>query len=205
MENKLSRILSVLLHPLLVPTWFLVVLSTIPELKYSLFTMHYQLIFGGFIFVLTFILPVIIMLVLRLTGLVRSLQLVERNERMIPILMTTFIYFITFYVLNKPEIQGFRVFSLFMLGSSVLLLAAFSLNYFTKVSLHLTAWGGFTGALIGLSFLFSLNLFFWIFLVLLLSGVTAYTRLENNAHSPFQIYLGYLTGFVIMLFLFMFV
>jgi len=65
------------------------------------------------------------------------------------------------------------------------------------------AWGGLSGALIGLAFLFHLQPFLWIMLVLLFSGVTGYARLRINAHGSREIYMGYILGFVVMFSLFL--
>lgn len=203
MEHKTARILSVLLHPLLVPTYLLLILYQIPQLTYSLYSEHYRLILSAFVLMITFVLPVVILLLMKLLKVVESLMLEGKNERLLPLLIVAIIYFLTFFTLFRTNLPGFRIFSFFMLGSSLLILAAMSINFFTKISLHLTAWGGFTGGLTGIAFLFSLNLFFWLFLIIFLSGITAYARLENKAHHPFQIYLGYLTGFVLMLLLFL--
>ena len=204
MEHKLAGILSVLLHPLLVPVYFLLVLYQIPELTYSAYSGHVQLLLLGFVFLLTFVLPMLILLLMKLMKLVETLMLEGKNERLVPLLIVAVIYFLTFYTLFRTHLPGFRIFSFFMLGSSLLTLVALSVHYFTKISLHLTAWGGFTGGLIGMSLLLSLNLYFWLFPVIFLSGITAYARLENKAHTPFQVCLGYLTGWVLMLLLFLF-
>lgn len=205
MEDKMARLLSVLLHPILVPTWFFLIVYSIPQVNYSLFSPRYLLVFGSFIFILTFILPALTVLIMKVLNLVSSFSMEQRNERFIPLLLMAVIYYVTFFLLQRTGVQSFQVFSLFMLGSSMVTLILLVLNYFTKVSLHMAAWGGLTGALTGLSYILSLNLFFWLFLVVFLSGLTAYARLENKAHQPVEIYVGYLTGYSLMLILFLFV
>ncbi|MBN2615827.1 MAG: hypothetical protein JXR71_09055 [Bacteroidales bacterium] len=203
MEHKITRILSVILHPLLVPSYFLLLLYQIPQLTYSLYSDRYRMILSGFVLLLTFVLPVLILLLMKLMRIVASLMLEGKNERFLPMLLVAVIYFLAFYTLYQTQLPGFRIFSVFMLGSSLLILAALFINFFTQISLHLLAWGGFTGGITGIAFLFSLNLFFWLFLILFLSAITAYSRLENKAHTPFQIYLGYLSGFFFMTLLFL--
>ncbi len=64
------------------------------------------------------------------------------------------------------------------------------------------AWGGFTGAVIALGFLLHFALFFWLFGVILASGLTGFARQKTGAHTPFEIYSGYLIGLAVMTALF---
>lgn len=205
MEDKLARIISFLLHPLLIPSYFLIILYQLSGFIYPLLSLHYKLIFLGFVLTLTFVIPSLMAVVLKRLQIIETLTMDKKNERMVPLFLVSVLYFITYFMLHKISSEGYRIFAFFMLGSTILILLAMSLNYFTKISLHLMAWGGFTGALIGISLLFRINLFFWLFLVVFLSGTAAYARLQLKAHQPAQVYLGYLSGLVLMLLLFLLV
>jgi hypothetical protein len=205
MENKAARILSYVLHPLLIPSFFLLVLYHLTGFDYSLLTVRYRWAFWLLIFIMTFVFPALVMLALKRYRIIESLSMDEKNERMIPLLIVSLIYFATFYTIQKFCVHGFRIFTFFMLGTTMLILLTMAMNYFTKISLHMTAWGGFTGVLTAISLLFQVRLFFWLFLIIFLSGIVAYARLTLKAHKPFQVYLGYLSGFVFMLLLFLLV
>jgi len=205
MEDKLARIISFLLHPLLIPSYFLIILYQLSGFIYPLLSLHYKLVFLGFVFTSTFLVPSALALVLKKLKVIETLTMEKRNERMIPLFLVAVMYFVTFLMMQRISMQGYRIFAFFMLGSTILILLALSLNYFTKVSLHLMAWGGLTGALIGISMLFRIDLYFWLFLVISLSGTAAYARLRLKAHRPYQVYTGYLLGMVIMMLLFLFV
>jgi len=114
--------------------------------------------------------------------------------------MAVFYYF-TYFTLNR---QGsFPVLNLFLVGSAILALLTLLVNNYSKISLHLISWGGFSGALTGLAFLFHLEPFFWIVLILFLSGLTGFARLKADAHKPREVYMGYMLGFVVMFALFL--
>lgn len=201
-ENKLSIGVSYLLHPLLIPTYFLLMLFQIHGFTYPFLSLQSQGLILGFIFLATFVFPFLMMLLLKHTRFIKSLQLDNRNERVVPLFLISMVYFFTFYTLQKFNYNGFKIMSLFMMGSTLLVLLTLSINYFTKISIHMMGWGGFTGALVALSFLFGLNLYFLIFLLFILSGITAFSRLTLLKHKPFQIYLGYCLGAIVMLTLF---
>lgn len=65
------------------------------------------------------------------------------------------------------------------------------------------AWGGLTGAMIAMGMALHMSLFFWLFGVILISGITGYARLKTASHSPFETYSGYLLGLLVMTVLFL--
>lgn len=201
MEKFVARTLSVVLHPLLIPTLFLLILYQLPVYMISLFAIKYKFLVFLFVFVLTVVIPSLLALVFWRFKFIQGLTMGSQNERIIPLFSMAFFYYFTYYALNKEV--AFPAFNLFMLGSTILVLLTLMINYYSKISLHLIAWGGLTGALTGLAFLFHLEPYFWLFLVLLLSGLAAFARLRINAHKPHQVYIGYLLGFVVMVTLFL--
>ena len=201
MEKRISGVLSVILHPLLVPVFFVLIIFQFPIyfLPLQLISIKYVVLL--YVFLMTGLAPALITWILRRLKLIHSLTMEERNDRVFPLLTMAVFYYITYYTLNK---QGsFPVMNLFLVGSSILALITLLVNSYTKISLHMIAWGGFSGALTGLAFLFHLHPFLWIILVLFLSGVTGYARLRKDAHQPREIYLGYMLGFVVMFSLFL--
>lgn len=201
MEKKISSVLSVILHPLLVPVFFVLIVFQFPIyfLPLQFISMKYVILL--YVFLMTGLAPALITWILRRFKIIHSLAMEERNDRVFPLLTMAIFYYITYYTLNK---QGtFPIMNLFLVGSSILALVTLLVNTYTKISLHMIAWGGFSGALTGLAFLFHLHPFLWIILVLFLSGVTGYARLRKDAHQPREIYLGYMLGFAVMFSLFL--
>ena len=64
--------------------------------------------------------------------------------------------------------------------------------------------GGMLGAFLGLSFVMMIDLTPLLLLIIFVSGLVGYARLQLNAHTPAQVYAGFVTGFFVMLGLFIF-
>ncbi len=201
MEKTFARVLSILLHPLLVPTYFLLILFRLPFYTLPSIPVNIKTLALLFVFVLTFVLPVLVVAGMWFLKLIESMEMRGRQERIFPMIAIAIFFYITFYSLNKLAV--FQPATTFMLGSTMLVLLGLGFNYFYKISQHMIAWGGFTGALIALGLSLHISLYFWSFGVILASGITGYARLKTTSHTPFEIYSGYLLGMLVMSVLFL--
>ncbi len=201
MEKTFARVLSVVFHPLLVPTYFLLALFRLPFYLQLNIPPRIRYTVLLFVFIMTFVLPALTAVGMLLLKLIRSLEMHSRQERWLPMVIITIFYYITFYALKQLGV--FQAVTLFMLGSVVLVLMGLVLNYFYKISQHMIAWGGFTGALLAISFSLAVPLYFWLFGVILASGLTGYARLKTGAHTPFEVYSGWGLGLLVMAALFL--
>ena len=202
MEKKFANTISIVFHPLLLPTYALLLLFTTNYYFVMILPVNYRFLLLGFVFITSFVLPAIMMFLLLHAKMIGSLRMENKNERTLPLLIVAAFFFATFYFLRKSPQAS--VFNVFMLGSTILILIASLINYFTKISIHMLAHGGMNGAFLGLAITFSQNINYILFSIIFIAGLTAYARLKLNAHSPKQVYLGYLVGFVFMSSLFYF-
>ncbi len=201
MEKKISAFLSVVLHPLLVPVFFVLILYQFPIyfLPVALLRIKYFVLL--YVLLMTGIVPGLAAFLLWRFKVIGSLQMKQRGDRVFPLLIMAIFYYLTYFTLNKAG--TFAVLNLFLVGSAILALLTLLINNYSKISLHMVSWGGLAGSLTGMAFLFHLQPFFWILLVIFLSGLAGFARLKADAHWPRQIYLGYLVGFVVMMALFL--
>lgn len=192
MTTLSAKIISTIFHPLLVPTYALLLLINLNTHSILSIPEDMRLIVVGFVFLTTFVLPTLIILITIKLGKIGSLQMETQRERVFPLLMVALLFYGTYYLLKQASLSGLITF--FMVGSTMLVLIVLLINYATKISLHMTAWGGLLGTLLGFAIRFQYNLTLILFSLILLIGVIAAARLKLNAHNPFQIYLGFLLG-----------
>jgi len=192
MTTLSAKILSTILHPLLVPTYALLLLMNLKTHSILAIPENYRYIIVLIVFFTTFIIPTIVILILLKTGKIKSLQMTSQRERVFPLLIVAIIYYMTYHLLKQASLTG--LLTMFMVGSTLLILITLMINYATKISLHMTAWGGLLGTLLGFAIRFHYDLNFVIFAMVLLIGLIATARLKLNAHTPTQIYLGFLLG-----------
>lgn len=197
MEIRFARFLSLILHPLLLPTLSFPLIYSLP----TVFALG--LTFGAIIwliitvFIFTFLIPVTGTLLLYNSRKIKSLELKEPNERTIPLMITGISYMALYYLTRNASIPPLYLY--FIYGSIIILVAGMLINLKWKISLHTLAWGAIAGALTGISIQFSIAIPWYIAVAVILSGLAGYGRLRLNAHTQAQVYSGFFVGAGIML------
>jgi membrane-associated phospholipid phosphatase len=203
MGIKIAKLLSVLFHPLLMPTYAILILFNINSHYLHVLPFEYKLILLGFVFIFTFILPAVSMFFMVKLKLVESIEMHSSKERPIPLIIVALFFYATYHIFRELPVD--TIFTMFMLGATVLVLLSLLINYIYKISLHMMALGGLLATLIGFSFLIHQDIRSYIFLLIIIAGITGTARLKLNAHSPSQVYAGFLVGVSVMLALFWFI
>lgn len=199
-ETPVARFLSVVLHPLLIPSLGLIILFQLNTyLSYSL-TPNAKGMILLILFVNTAVAPVLSILLLKKTGMISDVMLDERSERMVPLLLSAIYFFITYYLLRKIALPSLLYF--YVIGATILILLTLIITYRWKISIHMVSMGGLTGFLISLAMLLHLNIDWMIILAFLASGMLGTSRIKLNAHNLSQVFAGYLLGIGVMLMLF---
>lgn len=193
-----SQIISVLLHPLLMPTYGLIILLN-SGTHYSFIPWPAQKILYTVIILSTFLIPVSIIPFLMSFKLINNLQMNERKERFIPLIVSVVSYGFGFYLINKLPFHVPIFIKLLVSGSLVLIILNLIINIKWKISAHLIGIGGLLAFVLAFSIVFYANLIDVILLVSIFSGVVAVARLNLQVHNPSQVYTGFLLGFTGML------
>ncbi|MCF6242361.1 MAG: hypothetical protein L3J74_13560 [Bacteroidales bacterium] len=193
-----SQIISVLLHPLLMPTYGLIILLN-SGTHYAYIPWQAQKILYTLIFLSTFLIPVSIIPFLMSLKLINNIYMNERKERFIPLIVSVMSYYFGLYLINKLPFHVPVFIKLLVSGSLVLIALNLLINIKWKISAHLIGIGGLLAFVFAFSIVFYANLIDVIILLSVLSGVIAVARLNLQAHNPPQVYTGFLLGFTGML------
>ncbi len=199
MEKRLAQIVSVLFHP-----YFLTLIGLLLLFNSGLYISLLPARLKRWIFLITALNTVFIPLSCTLfylrTGLVKSLRMDAPGERIIPLIVNTILFNITYYILTRFRIPD--PVRMYILVGAVLSFLALVINWKWKISLHMMGIGGLTGTLFAISFRYGSDILLYLVLSVLVSGIVGFSRLKNEAHDPFQVYSGYavgtLTAFLIM-------
>jgi hypothetical protein len=195
MPASVARFLSYILHPLLMPFYsVLLVMNLNTYIAFSI-SPYVQRILIALVFITTGVLPVLTSLLLLSKGKIRSLEMEDTVERRLPFITTAVYYAICFYLLRQLPVP--RILSLMVLGAAITILIAWGSTYRWKISIHMIGIGGFTGMLLGFSQVLNAGITTLIVAAVLVSGLLGTARLILNAHTPPQIYTGFLIGFFI--------
>ena len=203
MEERIAKVISIIFHPLLIPTYALALLLNINTHFTLVLPENYRYLTILFVFLTSFAMPALIMLILLKIGTIKSLQMETRQERVIPLFVVAVFFYATYFLIKQGPYFAF--YNIFLLGATLLVIISLFINYFTKISIHMVALGGLFGTFVGFALTVNQDLYYLLSLIILVAGVTGFARLKLNAHSPAQVYGGFILGVLVMLSLFHFV
>ena len=196
MEIKFAKIISIIFHPLMMPLLTLLILfNSNTFIAFSIADEMKTFIYFLFI-AFTVVLPTMIFLWLIKRGVISSLDMPEASERKIPFLISIILYFALYYLLRKLALP--ELVYLLLLGTILSIVVCFFITIIWKISIHMIAVGGVIGSLLALSIRLGADFILPIYVVTLLAGFIGYARLKLYAHTPAQVYSGFLLGTALM-------
>ena len=190
----ISRLISIILHPIFIPIIsFYLSIKLVPNLDFTI--ANYQNYILLILIICTIMLPVLCMLFLIKFDVISSLEMKEKHERPIPLLLTG-----GFLILSLKLTEKLLVFTPVLkkelVGAIIIILLASIISKFWKISLHMLGVGGLIGVLVSLQYLYG-GLSSMIIYFMLIAGITAMARIYLKAHNHSQIYVGFIVGFII--------
>lgn len=198
-DFQLSRMLSFILHPLLIPTLAISALMLQPDLYAIVLPGYLKLWFLSMICIFTLVIPASSVLILQKLNIVYSIELNHRTERTIPLLIASTSYMALLYFMRPTNIPPAFLYLLY--SATFSLLAGLLINIVYKISLHTLGWGALAATLTGISIRLGMPMLPFIILSILLSGLAGYARLKENAHNQAQVYMGYIAGVSVIILL----
>lgn len=191
MTDRFFHCVSIILHPIFLTTLGMIVIIGL-AMPGAVST---QLMLLGFCVGYTIVLPMIFIAFARIIGYVSNFQMRERRERIFALTVAAVCAFAFGHILNNWHAPA--VMHSYVLGSAVMLTMAAVLTHFSRISLHTIGWGGMTALVSYLSYL-QPGMSGFLAATVLLSGLAATARLKLNEHSPWQIYVGFALGFIVI-------
>lgn len=192
MKQVFGHFFSILFIPLLLPLY-----GSFYVLRYNPF--HFPdsgenaitLIRVG---LLTFVFPAITILLLAALKFIKSVNIYDRQERIIPYIAAGFFYIWAFYVFYREEMNSQIQFIL--LGATIAIFIDFLANILLlKISMHTTGGGGLIAMVMLLTPYTEFNALPVLLIAILVAGCIGAARLALNAHTEREVFYGYLSGF----------
>lgn len=192
----IALVISVVFQPLLMPTLvYGMILFAVPEAT-SIPEEFKERIF--FLIILsTLVIPMISIIGLRLSGIVKSLHMPEVKDRRVPFLITTAYFLLTtWFLYQKTELDPVLWLGMAVICTSVVILTGIS--FFWKMSAHMLGTGGFLAVVLVLGNKFpNFEVLYPLLGALVLCGIVATSRLLLQAHRPLEVYVGLAVGFIV--------
>jgi membrane-associated phospholipid phosphatase len=196
MEKLFAQTLSVVFQPIFVPLYSVLILfNTDTYISYAVAPMAQTFIYA-IITMNMILLPSLLFFFFKQRGIITSYHMVNAEERLMPFMVTLVFHASTYYLLlelNVPDLLPNMV-----LGGAISIVLVLLINLKWKISIHMLGMGGMVGLLIGLVFRHQVPIVPVIVACVLLSGLVGFARLRLNAHSPKQVYAGFVLGLTVM-------
>lgn len=186
---RFYKFISTILHP--------VVLPTISVMLYFLLTPNNltsdkKLTILGLIFTVTYLIPLLILILFRKLKIIKSYETHSIKERKLPVGLMI----ILFYLLGNT-IDNIGSLGLLFYATSLGLLLIYLLFFLNiKASVHLLSLGLLLGFFMVLSNVYSHSYILLIILIFILSGILGSARLHLKAHTTREIYIGFFIGLI---------
>jgi len=207
-----ARFISYLFHPLLVLTYALALLIIVDPFAFgasSIQTANSKLIILR-IFLSTFFVPAMAILMLYFLGMIKSLRLQDKMDRTGPYIITGIFYLWLLRNFWENNLVT-PLYTSFVLGATIALFLAFLINIFSKISIHAVG----SSALVAMTIItmltqnneplliplpqqgyLSTSLIYLLLGLLLVVGMLGTSRMYLQKHEPSELYGGYFVGFI---------
>lgn len=192
-KHQIAKIISLLFHPLLIPTLgFLLLMNS--GFYFSLLSLPAKNFVLLVVFLSTFLLPVVSIGLLSINP--RFDRSMDKNtDRIVPMLLSAAFYLMGYYYLGRIPI--YPVYRIFLISSvlTIILLLLITLRW--KISAHMAGIGGLIGVMIALSFRLGINSSVLLSCLIVVAGLVGSSRLLLGKHTSLQIYSGFFLGFAV--------
>jgi membrane-associated phospholipid phosphatase len=200
-ETGIARAITYICHPMLLSTYALVVLFNM-EVYFSIgIPAKAKWMIVLLVFIITGLLPMLLAVLMSRLGIVKTLHMEQREERIWPFVITALFYYLAYYLVKQLDLS--TVYIIFMLGAFLTVIVGLVISFFWKISVHMIGMGGIVGAFTGLSLRLMIDMPLLIVILILLSGLTGFARLKLLAHTPAQVLAGFVAGFGVFILLFL--
>ncbi|MGK0325690.1 MAG: hypothetical protein ACJA1D_001031 [Polaribacter sp.] len=189
---RFYKLISTILHPIVIPTigvmlYFLLIPNSLLQ--------NQKLTILSLVFGVSYIIPLLILIFLKKTRIIKSYQPKSIRERKMPIALMTIVFYL--FGNSLSSIANLRDLGLLFYATSLSLFLSYILFYFKiKASIHLLSLGISIGFFMVLSIVYTQSFAIVIIIIILLAGLLASARLHLKAHTPKEIYVGFFIGTV---------
>lgn len=196
----LFKIVSYIFHPLLLPTYGTLlflwanpnIAPSVPENDGEIIRTPMHVLVS--IFVNTFVMPAVAVLMMKALGFIKSLDMEDKQERIIPFIATMIFYIWAFMAVKNHFDFMPKIFGVFVLGTLISVFASFFINLFVKLSIHMVGVAGLLTGTMMMMMSSERSLLTAFIVIILINGLVATSRLYLKAHTIKEVYIGFLIG-----------
>lgn len=150
------------------------------------------------VFITTCLVPVLTVIMFRLTKVIKDLHMEDRKDRYLPFVFISLFYIVVSFMIKGQEWMT-PAMNISFLGITTVVIITNGITFKWKISAHAAGVAGWLGFVLAFKHTFqATNTLFWpLIAAVALTGLVAWSRLYLNAHKPAEILVGALLGFIV--------
>jgi len=192
--DSVAQFISLIFHPLLMPSIGIFLLfhtdTYLSFLSEAGKNIIYITVFTG-----TFLIPISFIPLYMFQKIITDVYMENNRERLVPLFFSAVFYFSTLFLLQRFPAP--KPISGLVLACAVTILCTLFINMKWKISSHMIGVGGLVGLLISIFIRYDAAIGLWLIIMLVITGLVGTARLQLNAHSPKQVYSGFIFGMLV--------
>lgn len=189
--RRAAHVLSVVLHPVWMPTVALVLLLRTDPMAGLMLPVPGQRLLLGMVFLMTAVFPATSMLMMRRSGAISALSMPFLRERWAPYAVTLVYFAMCYWLLRRTPVHPVVLAAFTGIMASLALLLVGLWRW--KWSAHMAGLGGLAGLMIGLGPVHGVQAA-WLPGLFVLAGVLGSARLSVTDHRLGEVVAGFLVG-----------
>ncbi len=203
LARSLATLVSYVFHPVFMPVVMVLFLYKLAPVNFAGIPVGSVLKQGSLVSLLVIIagttvfFPLLTILLMKALGFVRSIEMHEPKDRILPLMAIMIFYFWAYHVVSHLPGTPF-ILRVLLLGSFWAIIVTFLVSIFYKISMHAVAAGGTIGILAALLLVNPIDMLPALFTGLVLAGAIGTARLLLGAHKPSEVWWGYGLGTLVM-------
>ena len=198
MLKAISKGISILFSPLLIPTYAALILLY-SGFHFSMFSWEAKRFLLIVVIISTAIMPAI---TLTVASLGKKLQITAGNsgDLWIPMIFSALYYYLGFYLLNKMPF--YAIFKVLLLSGAILIVVLMMISLRWKISYHTAAAGSLFGMVTALSLRLGANPLMLLSIIAMISGLIATARVILQKNGLIETLAGFPIGFLVFFLIF---
>lgn len=191
-----ARIVSNVFHPFFIPFCCALILFMYAPTRYAEYDNHARIGVLGLLAAITIIYPGLAIVIMKKLGMITTIRLRDRKDRIIPyVVILTFYVWLCYMILKQSNNMSLfpnePIFGRMIVSITAAISIAFVFNNFLKVSMHMLAQGGLLSFLVCFAPYADYPIHFLFIFAILIAGCVGTARLILHAHTIAEIAIGF--------------
>lgn len=188
MMNRIATFFSVIFHPIFMMLWYLLYL-------YLVLNVNFGASFYSVIVLFSAIIPIVAILIGHATKIISSYQMQERKDRYFIYAITIISYFVILYYMWYVDGFSFmHPLSKIIFGGTISLILVSIINFFWKISIHMSGAGALFASFILTMGSCGLVRITELVVCVAIASVVGWARMQLDSHTLSQVISGWFVG-----------